>query len=113
MALSIEECERMNAAAEKHDIKLLCGHTHSFDPPIRKMREIIRSGELGRGGMINTWHFNDFMVRPYTNRDLEASRGVVLNQGPHQIDIVRLLGGGMVRSARSTTWRWCPDRPCG
>lgn len=113
MALSIEECERMNAAAEKHDIKLLCGHTHSFDPPIRKMREIIRSGELGRVCMINTWNFNDFMVRPYTNRDLEASRGVVLNQGPHQIDIVRLLGGGMVRSVRAMTGAWDPSRPEG
>ena len=42
MALTIEECEAMNAAAEKHGIKLLCGHTHSFDPPIRRMRQIVR-----------------------------------------------------------------------
>ncbi|HET8563159.1 MAG TPA: Gfo/Idh/MocA family oxidoreductase, partial [Candidatus Binatia bacterium] len=48
MALSIEECEAMNAAAEKNDVKLLCGHTHSFDPPIRKIREILKSGELGK-----------------------------------------------------------------
>ncbi|HEY2990461.1 MAG TPA: Gfo/Idh/MocA family oxidoreductase, partial [Candidatus Binatia bacterium] len=32
MALSIDECEAMNAAAEKYGVKLLCGHTHSFDP---------------------------------------------------------------------------------
>jgi phthalate 4,5-cis-dihydrodiol dehydrogenase len=113
MALSIEECERMNAAAEKYGVKLLCGHTHSFDPPIRKMREIIQGGELGRVCMIHMWNFNDFMVRPYTNRDLEASRGVVLNQGPHQIDIVRLLGGGMVRSVRAMTGTWDPSRPEG
>ncbi|HEV2668213.1 MAG TPA: Gfo/Idh/MocA family oxidoreductase, partial [Blastocatellia bacterium] len=30
MALSIAECDAMNEAAEKHNIKLLCGHTHSF-----------------------------------------------------------------------------------
>jgi predicted dehydrogenase len=113
MALTIDECDRMNAAAEKYGVKLLCGHTHSLDPAIRKMREIIRSGELGRVRMIHTWNYNDFMVRPYTNRDLEASRGVVLNQGPHQIDIVRLLGGGMVRSVRAMTGRWDPSRPEG
>jgi phthalate 4,5-cis-dihydrodiol dehydrogenase len=113
MALTLDECERMNAAAEKYGIKLLCGHTHSFDPAVRKMREIIRSGELGRVCMIHTWNYNDFMVRPYTNRDLEASHGVVLNQGPHQIDIVRLLGGGMVRSVRAMTGRWDPSRPEG
>src|SRR5687768_8245909 len=37
MALSIAECDAMNEAAEKHGVKLLCGHTHSFDPPIRKI----------------------------------------------------------------------------
>jgi len=113
MALSIEECERMNEAAERCGVKLLCGHTHSFDPPIRKMREIIRSGELGRLCMINTWNYNDFMVRPYPDHELAVSRGVVLNQGPHQADIVRLLGGGMVRSVRAMTGRWDATRPEG
>ncbi len=47
MALSIAECDAMNEAAEQNGVKLLCGHTHSFDPPIRKIREIVKSGELG------------------------------------------------------------------
>ena len=37
MATSIAECDAMNKAAEKYGVKLLCGHTHSFDPPIRKI----------------------------------------------------------------------------
>jgi len=64
MALSIPECDAMNEAAEKHGVKLLCGHTHSFDSPIRKMREIVNSGELGKLCMINTWNYNEFMYRP-------------------------------------------------
>ncbi|HEX6511132.1 MAG TPA: Gfo/Idh/MocA family oxidoreductase, partial [Chloroflexota bacterium] len=56
MGLSIEECEAMNEAAERYGVKLLCGHTHSFDPPVRKMREIARGGELGPLRMISTWH---------------------------------------------------------
>ena len=111
MALTLEDCERMNDAAHKNEVKLLCGHTHSFDPPIKKMREIIKSGELGRVLMINTWNYNDFMVRPYPDQELEMSRGVVLNQGPHQVDIVRLLGGGMVNSVRATAGRWDATRP--
>jgi len=110
MALSIEECEAMNEAAEKYGTKLLCGHTHSFDPPIRKIREIVGTGELGKLCMINTWNFNEFMYRPRMKHELATSRGVVLNQGPHQVDVVRLIGGGMVRSVRATAGIWDPAR---
>lgn len=106
MALSLAECAAMNRAAEKHGVKLLCGHTHSFDPPIRKIREIVKSGELGKLCMIHSWNFNEFMYRPRMKHELAMSRGVVLNQGPHQVDIVRLIGGGLVRSVRAMTGIW-------
>lgn len=110
MALSIEQCEAMNEAADKHGTRLLCGHTHSFDPPIRKIREIVKTGELGKLCMINTWNYNEFMYRPRMKHELATSRGVVLNQGPHQVDVVRLIGGGMVRSVRAMTGIWDPSR---
>jgi phthalate 4,5-cis-dihydrodiol dehydrogenase len=106
MAMSIAECDAMNEAAEKHGVKLLCGHTHSFDPPIRKIREIVKSGELGKLCMIHTWNYNEFMYRPRMKHELATSRGVVLNQGPHHVDIVRLVGGGMARSVRAMTGIW-------
>jgi phthalate 4,5-cis-dihydrodiol dehydrogenase len=106
MALSIAECDAMNEAAEKYRVKLLCGHTHSFDPPIRKIREIVKSGELGRLCMIHSWNYNEFMYRPRMKHELATSRGVVLNQGPHHVDIVRLIGGGRVRSVRAMTGIW-------
>jgi len=106
MAMTLAECDAMNEAAEKNGVKLLCGHTHSFDPPIRKIHEIVKSGELGKLCMINTWNFNEFMYRPRMKHELAISRGVVLNQGPHHVDIVRLIGGGLVRSVRAMTGRW-------
>src|ERR1044071_5669713 len=106
MALSIPECDSMNAAAEENSVKLLCGHTHSFDPPIRKAREIVKSGELGKVCMINTWNYNEFMYRPRMKHELATSHGVVLNQVPHHVDVVRLIGGGMVRSVRAMTGIW-------
>jgi phthalate 4,5-cis-dihydrodiol dehydrogenase len=106
MALSIAECDAMNEAVEKHGVKLLCGHTHSFDPPIRKMRAIVKSGELGNVRMINSWNYNEFMYRPRMKHELATSRGVVLNQGPHHVDIVRLIGGGKLRSVRAMTGIW-------
>ena len=47
MAISLAEAEKMIETAEKHKVKLLCGHTQSYGPHIRTMRKIIESGELG------------------------------------------------------------------
>jgi phthalate 4,5-cis-dihydrodiol dehydrogenase len=106
MAISIAECEAMNEAAEKNGVYLLCGHTHSFDPPVRKIREIVKNGDLGKLCMINSWNYNEFMYRPRMKHELAMSHGVVLNQGPHQVDIARLIGGGKVRSVRAATGIW-------
>jgi phthalate 4,5-cis-dihydrodiol dehydrogenase len=103
MALTIADCDAMVAAAERAGVQLLAGHTHSFDAPIRKMREIITGGTLGNVLMINTWNFNDFNVRPWTTKELRGTFGPILNQAPHQVDIVRQLAGGMVKSVRAET----------
>src|SRR5579862_2712456 len=101
MAMSVQQCEAMIEAADRNGVKLLSGHTHSLDAPIQKMAEIVRGGELGQPLMINTSYYKNFILRPFSDEQLAASHGVVLDQGPHQIDIVRLLGGGMVRSVRA------------
>jgi phthalate 4,5-cis-dihydrodiol dehydrogenase len=111
MALSLADCRAMIEAAEANGVKLMAGHTHSFDAPIRKMREIVKSGQLGDLRMISTWNFNEFNVRPWPTSELKSTHGPILNQGPHQVDIVRQIGGGMVRSIRATTL-WDGLRQC-
>ena len=64
MALSVDDCEVMVQAAELAGVHLIVGHTHSFDPPILKMREIIRSGEIGQLAMVNTFSYGNFLYRP-------------------------------------------------
>lgn len=113
MALNLDDCDAMIQAAERSGLVLLVGRgSHGFDAPVLKMREIILSGEVGRPTMIHTWHYGDFLYRPRTPEELDTSLGggVIFNQGPHQIDTVRLLGGGMVRSVRAMTGIWDPAR---
>jgi phthalate 4,5-cis-dihydrodiol dehydrogenase len=113
MALTLEDCDAMIAAAERHGVRLLVGRgSHGFDPPILKIREIVRGGELGRLGMVHTWHYGDFLYRPRTPAELDTSQGggVLFNQGPHQIDIVRVIGGGMLRSVRAMMGNWDAQR---
>lgn len=113
MALSVAECEAMNRAATENGVLVACGHLHSYGPAVRAMRRLISSGQLGRVRMINTWHFNEWVYRPRAAWEFDPRNGgnVVFNQGAHQVDIVRLLGGGMVRSVRATVGRWDPARP--
>jgi phthalate 4,5-cis-dihydrodiol dehydrogenase len=113
MALSLEDCAAMTQAAERHGVHLMVGHTHSFDPPVRRMREIIRGGALGPLAMVNTWSYSNFLMRPRRPEELDTAQGggIIYNQVPHQVDVVRLLGGGMVRSVRSMAWALEPGRP--
>ena len=103
----------MIAAAERARVCLIVGHSHSFDRPILRAREIIAGGAVGAVRMINAQYYTDFLYRPRRPEELVTDRGggVVFSQGAHQIDIVRLLGGGRVRTVRALTGAWDRDRP--
>jgi phthalate 4,5-cis-dihydrodiol dehydrogenase len=108
MALTLAECDRMIAAAERAGVALVVGPTHSFDPPVRAARELIRSGRLGSLRMISGWAFTDFLYRPRRPEELDTAQGggVLFSQAPHHVDVVRLLAGGLVRSVRSIAGAW-------
>jgi phthalate 4,5-cis-dihydrodiol dehydrogenase len=113
MAVTLEESTMLIEAAEKKGVELIVGHSHSFEPPIRKIREIVKSGELGAVKMINNWYFNDWIYRPRTPDELDTKLGggITYRQGSHQFDIIRYIGGGMLRSVRAMTGRWDENRP--
>ncbi len=113
MALTLDQCSAMIAAAERNGVYLVYGHTHSYNPPIRKLREIVRGGELGRLTMMQTWNYTDLLYRPRAAWELDTATGggVVYIQASHQIDMLRWIGGGLVRSVRGMTGVWDPERP--
>jgi phthalate 4,5-cis-dihydrodiol dehydrogenase len=113
MALTLAECDTILAAAERHKVHLIVGHTHAFDPPVRLMRDIIAGGELGKLGLIHSLNYTNYLYRPRRPEELDTSLGggILFNQVPHQIDTARLLGGGLVRSVRASTTRLDPSRP--
>ena len=47
MALSVAECERMNAAAEANGVRLGVAYYRRFYPAIERVKEILESGEIG------------------------------------------------------------------
>ena len=113
MALTLDECTRMIDATRSAGVHLIVGHSHSFNTPVRRTRELIDSGRYGAVKMITALNFTDFLYRPRRPEELDtrAGGGVIHSQATHQMDIVRMLGGGMVRSVRAHTGAWDAARP--
>jgi phthalate 4,5-cis-dihydrodiol dehydrogenase len=113
MALSLEECRAMIAAARDHGVHLIVGHSHSFDRPIQRARQLIDSGQYGRVRMVTALNYTDFLYRPRRPEELDTARGggAVFNQAAHQVDMVRLLAGSAVVSVDATTGAWDAARP--
>lgn len=113
MALSLDECTCMIEATRVAGVHLIVGHSHSFNLPIRRTREIIDSGCFGNVRMITAMNFTDFLYRLRRPEELDTAAGgsVIHSQATHQMDIVRLLGGGKVRSVRAHTGAWDASRP--
>jgi phthalate 4,5-cis-dihydrodiol dehydrogenase len=113
VAIRLDECRTMIEAVRRAGVQLLVGHSHSFNAPILHTRKLIESGAYGPVRMIHAMNYTDYMVRPRRPEELDTKQGggVIFSQGAHQIDIVRLLGGGRVRSVRAMTGNWDATRP--
>ena len=113
MALGLDDCQAMIDAAEKAGITMIVGHSHGFDQPIARTRELVASGAYGDLRMINAMQFTDFLYRPRRPEELDtaAGGGVIFNQAPHQVDNIRVIAGGMAKSVRAGAGIWDAARP--
>jgi phthalate 4,5-cis-dihydrodiol dehydrogenase len=112
MAVTMAEADEMVETAERCGVKILAGHTDSLSLPVRAMRKIALSGEVGAPRAIFNWSYTDWMLRPRTPAELapESGFGIVHRQAPHQVDTLRVLGGGKLRSVRAAVGEWMPER---
>lgn len=113
LAVTLDEGKAMVAAAREAGVHMIVGPSHGFDAPVLQARQIIAGGEVGRLRMIHAMNYTDFLYRPRRPEELDSAQGggVVFSQAVHQIDVARLLGGGMVRTVRAMTGNWDPARP--
>ena len=113
IAIRLDECTAMIEAVRRAGIQLVVGHSHSFNAPVLHARNLIDSGAFGAVRMIHAFNYTDYMMRPRRPEEMDTRQGggVIFSQGAHQIDIVRLLGGGHVRSVRAHAGNWDPARP--
>ena len=113
MGLTLDECDAIIEAAERNGVRVLVGHSQSLDLPNIRLAEIANSGRLGKVVMLHSMFYSDWIYRPRAKYELMQERGgsIVRRQGPIQVDIARMIGGGNVRSVRARTNVADPDRP--
>jgi predicted dehydrogenase len=80
MASSVKECRDLIALAEKQKLVLMVGHTFIFSTPVRKIKEIIASGELGEIQYISSRRLNLGLFQKDIN--------VAWDLAPHDISII-------------------------
>ncbi len=112
MAVTLEEAEGMVEVAERNNVQLIAGNAASFATPIAMMAQIVRSRELGRVRAVNVFAYHSWLLgtRIPEDLDVEQGGGVVFRAGPHQINTIRRIVGGKLRSVRGTFGQWMPER---
>ena len=113
LAVTLAEAAAMTEVAQRAGIHLMVGHSHGQDGPVALARRLITGGATGAVRMITALTCTDFLYRPRRPEELDTAQGggVLFSQGAHQVDVVRRLGGGRVRSVRAATGAWDPARP--
>jgi len=113
IALTLEECDAMIAGADRAGVVFMVGHTNGYDPPVLALRELVASGRYGALGMINTFNYSDFLYRPRRPEELDTKLGggIMYNQFPHQVDMVRTITDSRVISVSAVCGSWDVDRP--
>jgi predicted dehydrogenase len=83
MAIKVKEAEELIFIAKEKNKILMVGHTFEYSPIIRKIKEIIKSGELGDIYFIYSSRVNLGLHRPDVN--------VLWDLAPHDISILTYL----------------------
>ena len=82
---------------ERPGLKLMYGFNHRYHESVREALKILRSGELGRvinmRGMYGKSKLITFNQPDWRTQRKIAGGGVLLDQGIHMVDLMRLFGG--------------------
>jgi len=104
MAISVEECDEMIAAAKKNNTLLAVGHVYRYVGAYRKIKEIIEQGTLGKLCLVTESRNTDYFSpkRPSWFLDKhKAGGGIVVNFGAHSIDKLLYTTGASVISVKA------------
>jgi predicted dehydrogenase len=85
MAMSAVECEELIAIAKEKGLILMTGHTFLYSPAVKKIKEIVDSGDIGELRYISARRLNLGLFQKDIN--------VAWDLAPHDISIIQHIMG--------------------
>jgi len=85
MAASAEECRELNRIAAERKLQIMVGHTFLFVPAVRKISNLMTSGELGDVYYVN--------IRRVNLGIFQKDANVVWDLAPHDVAMLNWLFG--------------------
>jgi predicted dehydrogenase len=111
MALNVADCDRMIAACRVNKVSLGIAHYRHFYPVVRRVRELVDSGELGVPIVVQVNAFEWFDPKPsdaraWLIRKELSGGGPMFDFGCHRIEMLLDIFGGVsdVKSTLANTF---------
>lgn len=98
MAATLQACDAMLESAAKHGVKLGIVSQRRFAEPVRRMKSAIDAGKIGKP-VLGTFSMLSWRDRAYYESDPWRGKwateggGVLVNQSPHQLDLLQWFMG--------------------
>jgi predicted dehydrogenase len=94
MAVSLDECDQVNKAADDNERILMVGHMWRFDSEVLFIRDVIASGQIGKIFKTKGYgiHVNWGPGGWFAQKNM-AGGGALADMGVHAVDTVRFLLG--------------------
>ncbi len=93
LAATLADCDAMLAAANKSGVRLGAISQRRFYEPVRRMKEAIDAGKIGRPalGVFTMYSWREpayYQSDPWRGKWDTEGGGVLVNQSPHQLDLL-------------------------
>ena len=98
LAATLADCDAMIAAARRAGVRLGVISQRRFYEPVRRMKEAIDAGKIGRPilGVFEMFSWRDqayYQSDPWRGRWDTEGGGVLVNQSPHMLDLLQWFMG--------------------
>ena len=93
IARTVDEAERMIAAARAAGVKLMVAENYRFMPVVQRSRELITEGAIGAVRFIQIQEEMNFVVRGWRSSQEMMGGGVLIDGGIHSVDMLIDLAG--------------------